>query len=452
MKTTKADTFSYEFLHTFHMCFPPPHATQQLQPPPAYESSQLDDWTPISQTSASQSIRGTVLATTPLKTAKSRSPSLNIHSEHLDIELVKYLYQVYFHKKILRYELEARKMKRQSEQSQATQQHQLSDENDKKSNVGASTPKRMPSLLRVTYFDDFDLFRTGPTAAASSVQPPQLDESKIGRNDGAVSKLYQNNKSSSANDLEGRLVFSRIPGGGVPPPGKSQSLDKSYERARDARDKCAVEVGDNSLSETATAPGSACYCSPCATVAVTSSSLNKDSSVANHNSSVTSQVESTASSSTEIFESSRSFVEQKEVDLCGEGNCRYGDVEDEGEFETPPHSRDSSSCGLVSCASKVEDSEATLDENNLCDSSAVPSRCDAAAAAQVLRSVARVSSDFSTSSSVEVSATTTLRSSVVVVEQPVEDCQCTVTMKMSQTEATEMDWVEDLGSSSGCQM
>lgn len=86
--------------------------------------------------------------TTQLPT-RSLPPSLSVRSEHLDIELIKYLYRVYLNKKILRNEMRL-KMKRQ-------QQHDDS--------MMTPTPvKRTNLLLRVTYFDDFDLFSNNANA------------------------------------------------------------------------------------------------------------------------------------------------------------------------------------------------------------------------------------------------------------------------------------------------
>lgn len=286
---------------------------------------------------------------------KSVKPSLNIHSEHLDIELIKYLYQVYFNKKILRHELTA-KMKRQSEQQQ---QHQPQQQQF----CGESTPKRTPSLLRVTYFDDFDLFRTGGVTGTATTTENFIgssDQEKCSNNN---STNY--NKSTSADDLDSKIR--------IVPAKKSHSLDKPCQR-RGSSEKEIISP-HTSLSETAAVP---VRCPAEASSSSVECSPNLGSHV------------STTSSSTELFESSRSCVEANEE-----------------EFRTPPpRSRESSttSSGLVSCASKVNDETLVPggDDNNSCDTQ-VQGGC---------------SSDFSCSSSRASSTTTTLRSSV---EQPFSD-------------------------------
>lgn len=222
---------------------------------------------------------------------------------------MKYLYRVYFNKKILRHEIAA-KMKRQSEMAQET----------------TTTPKRTPSLLRVTYFDDFDLF--APPAAAAATAPTTTTEKKISATSSSA-KISSNYRS--ANDLDKKVVvssFPRIPA--TSGPNKSQSLDKTFQRNSE-------KSGESSLSETAAVP--------VLPVAIASSPATARVSVTNTPSS---------STTTEPFESSCSCEE---------------------EFKTPPpRSRDSStaSSGLVSCASKVNEDTLVADvEFFSCDTSAV---------------------------------------------------------------------------------
>lgn len=310
--------------------------------------------------------------------AAVRVPSLNIHSEHLDIELIKYLYQVYFNKKILRHELTA-KMKRQSEQQPLNQRQQSN-----KDCCGESTPKRTPSssLLRVTYFDDFDLFQTGAgggtTTTTDNLIGPSGQEKGSNNN-----KIHSNNynKSNSADDLDScRRWISVIPGSG---PNKSHSLDKPCQR-RGSSEKEII-----SLSETAAVP----YEVRCGAAAAAAAAPGASSSSVECSPNLGSHV-STTSSSTELFESSRS---------CVEANF-------EEEFQTPPpRSRESSttSSGLVSCASKVNDETLVADgENNTSG--------DTSARQVVPGGGGGCSSDFSccSSSSRASSTTTTLRSSV----------------------------------------
>lgn len=91
--------------------------------------------------------------------------------------------------------------------------------------TGECTPKkRAPStLLRVTYFDDFDLFRSQqpPTTEESNKRLPLNEASKSG-----------NNKSSSANDLDTcPLPRASTTAAAVPVPSKTHSLDKPYHRS-----------------------------------------------------------------------------------------------------------------------------------------------------------------------------------------------------------------------------
>lgn len=298
---------------------------------------------------------------------RTRKATLNIHSEHLDIELIKYLYRVYFNKKILRNELVATtKMKRQSNQtatSSPQDQHRYSKE------AGECTPKRTAStLLRVTYFDDFDLFRTGPQQQATATTVTGTTENKtlIGAID--PSKINYN-KSSSANDLDAFPVPQRAPN-------KAHSLDKPYHR--NSVQPQASTGSDALLSEAAVIPSgaygvsTACGSNACSSVAATPP-----------------HVVSTTSSSTELFETSRSFAEEG--------------------YKTP-RSRDSStvSIGLVSCTSKMED-DTIVPEYNDCDNTSA-----------VLKSnlvLGDVSSDASCSS---VASSATLRSSL---DQQLSDYQ-----------------------------
>lgn len=274
-------------------------------------------------------------------------PSLSIHSEHLDVQLVKYLYQVYFNQKVLRHAL-APDMKRQSDQA-----HSRRD-------GGESTPKRAPSLLRVTYFDDFDLFRT----AASEGAATPGKESKVSAAAAASVKINNDyNKSTSANDLDAKIVYPRIHTAGVAGPNKSQSLDKSFQGQSRSRD--SERSGESSLSETAPVPATSQSSRTCL------------------GSPATPHVSTTSSSITESFR----------------------DAADEEEFETPPppRSRDSStaSSGLVSCASRVHEETLVPDaEPFSCDTSGVRTGGRAAGG-----------SDVSCSSIASSSTTTTLRSS-----------------------------------------
>lgn len=332
-------------------------------------------------------------------TTSSSVPTLNIHSEHLDVELIKYLYRVYFHKKVLRNELLATtgKMKRQSNDTTATNP---STQRDRHQESGECTPKRAAStLLRVTYFDDFDLFRTTGTtdhnkAAAGqqllSREPPQQTTIRGAERAQNVSKINYN-KSSSANDLDAYPLPQR------PPNKTTHSLDKPYHRNNEQHTAQQPQhhhpTAQRVLSEAAAAA-----------VVIPSGGYGVSTVCRSHVSTTNN------SSSTELFESSRSHVEL-------EGEEEAEELELEGGFKTPrSHDSSTASFGLVSCTSKVED-DTVVPENLQCDT-------DGGGSA-VLRNSEPVlgesSADVSCSSSAVVSSTT-LRSTSSF-EQPLSDYQ-----------------------------
>lgn len=300
----------------------------------------------------------------PTKQKRSH-PTLNIHSEHLDLELIKYLYQVYLHKKVLRNELSV-KMKRQSNQTTTT-----TTSKNPSQDSGECTPKRTAStLLRVTYFDDFDLFRTTTTTGQGqqgSENKPLLSAVKSDPK-GVVSKINYN-KSSSANDLDAYPLPQR-------PPNKTHSLDKPYHRNNE-------QPPSSTESQAAVIlPGAYGVSTVCSHV-------------------------SNNSSSTELFESTRSYVEA---------------IDEEG-FKTP-RSQDSStaSYGLVSCTSKVEDEDTVVPEaavageqNNV--------HCDTEYCAVLNSNRVLGESSADVSSSSVISSATLCSSSY---EQPLSDYQTAV--------------------------
>lgn len=338
--------------------------------------------------------------------SSSSVPTLNIHSEHLDVELIKYLYRVYFHKKVLRNELldTTGKMKRQSNDTTATNPSTQRDHHHQES--GECTPKRAAStLLRVTYFDDFDLFRTTGTtdhnkAAAAGQQllsrePPQQQTTTIRGAERAqnVSKISYN-KSSSANDLDAYPLPQR------PPNKTTHSLDKPYHRNNEQHTAQQPQhhhpTAQRVLSEAAAA------------VVIPSGGYGVSTVCRSHVSTTNN------SSSTELFESSRSHVE-----LEGEEG-EAEELELEGGFKTPrSHDSSTASFGLVSCTSKVED-DTVVPENLQCDTDG-----GGGGGSAVLRNSEPVlgesSADVSCSSSAVVSSTT-LRSTSSF-EQPLSDYQ-----------------------------
>lgn len=293
-----------------------PTITVGDSPPPASNSSVAPDPSAAKDTSSSVSA----------VSGKKRPQSLNIHSDQLDVELIKYLYRVYFNKKVLRHELAA-KMKRQSTtMSSAAVQHQARDKSCE------STPKRVAStLLRVTYFDDFDLFRTAAVADTGKSNPTTTSHGQktspsmtVGSGSKEASSSRINYcKSNSANELDACPVTQQPRA-----PNKTHSLDKPYHHEQQQQQQQQNQQSWTSSTVAGvggggSGGGSGVY--GVSTVCATTSSIV-----------------SNASSTTELFESSRSLAED--------------------EYKTPRSNDDSSSTsiGLVSCTSKVSDGETTV--------------------------------------------------------------------------------------------
>lgn len=310
-------------------------------------------------------------------------PTLNIHSEHLDVELIKYLYKVYFHKKILRNEIAMKRQANQTCSSSSPQDHQQQQHQQRFSkDSGECTPKRTAStLLRVTYFDDFDLFQTAPqqlphTGVDSSIESKAVEQKS--------SSKINYNKSCSANDLDACPVPQPQRA-----PNKAHSLDKPYHRNSSEQQQQQSDERHALLSEAAGIPSGAYGVSTaCGSKAATPQHV------------------STNSSSTELFESSRSYIEPIEED----------------ELKSPlnrSHDSSTASIGLVSCTSKVEDDTVVPEDGDDVDG---PSQCDNTTSA-VLKSNNNLnqflgeSSDVSCSS---VASSGTIRSSL---DQQLSDYQ-----------------------------
>lgn len=114
------------------------------------------------------------------QTSRRKTPVLNIRSEHLDVQLIKYLYKVYFNKKILRSEMRARMA-----QESGIKGQQMDTGN---------------SLLRVTYFDDFYLFRGDDSEALKSSPQPMKYRSHSQPNHQPT--INNAARAASTNDLD----------------------------------------------------------------------------------------------------------------------------------------------------------------------------------------------------------------------------------------------------------